>query len=72
MMQNGSHDREDTLPTERIGMIVYILMANRGKKYTTAELAGIVGLQHHSMWYMMCKLSRKVPIVQEIDGWSIP
>jgi hypothetical protein len=65
-------DRKNTLPTERVGMVVFILMDNRGRKFTTMELAKAVSLQHHSMWTMLCKLSRKLPIVQEIDGWYIP
>lgn len=65
-------DRKNTLPTERVGMVVFILMENRGTKFTTAELAQAVSLQHRGMWRMLCKLSRKIPIVQDIDGWYIP
>jgi hypothetical protein len=71
-MTQTTDNRRDTSPTERIGMVVYILMENRGRKFTTMELAKAVSLQHHSMWTMLCKLSRKLPIVQEIDGWYIP
>lgn len=64
-------DRKDVLPTERVGIIVFILMDNRGKKFTTAELAGYVSLTHHGTWAMMAKLSRRLPICQDIDGWYI-
>jgi hypothetical protein len=67
-----TNSRGETLPTERIGVIVYILTENKGTKYTTADLAQRVSLQHASMWKMLCKLSRVLPIVQEIDGWYIP
>lgn len=52
-------------------MVVFILMDNRGKKFTTAELAEKIGLHHHSTWDMLRKLVRKVPICQDIDGWYI-
>jgi hypothetical protein len=61
----------ELLPTERAGIVVYILMSNRGKLFTTAYFAHRVSLEHHSAWEMLCKLSRKIPIVQELDGWVI-
>jgi hypothetical protein len=63
--------QKELLPTERAGIVVYILMANRGKLFTTAYFAQRVSLNHGSAWKMLCKLSRKIPIVQEIDGWVI-
>lgn len=63
--------RDETIPTERIGMVVYILMDRRGEKFTTAELSRAVDIQHHSAFRMLQKLSRKLPIVQDIDGWYI-
>jgi hypothetical protein len=64
-------DRKNTLPTERVGMVVFILMDNRGKKFTTSYFAEKTGLQHHSAWEMLCKLSRVLPIIQDLDGWRI-
>jgi hypothetical protein len=64
-------NRGETLPTERVGVVVYTLMDNRGAKFTTAYFAEITGLRHHSVWEMLCKLSRVLPIVQDIDGWYI-
>lgn len=64
-------DNKDILPTERVGIVVYILMDNRGKKFTTAELALKVSLTHQGMWAMLAKLSRRLPICQDIDGWYI-
>jgi len=66
-----SEIRRDTLPTERAGMVVFTLMENRGKKFTTAYFAQATGLQHHSVWEMLCKLSRVLPIVQDLEGWRI-
>jgi hypothetical protein len=63
--------QKDLLPTERAGIVVYILMANRGKLFTTAYFAQRVSLTHDGAWRMLGKLSRKIPIVQEIDGWVI-
>lgn len=60
---------DELLPTERAGMVVYILMANRGQKFTTAFFAQRVSLNHSGTWKLLCKLSRKIPIVQDIDGW---
>jgi hypothetical protein len=63
---------KDLLPTERIGLVVFLLMRHRGKKFTTAEIARSVGISHMGAWYMLEKLSRVLPISQEIDGWCIP
>jgi hypothetical protein len=65
-------DVEDLLPTERVGMVVAWLYEHRGCEYTTATLAQFVGLQHHSTWLMLCKLSRVLPIRQSLTGWSVP
>jgi len=64
-------DKHETLPTERVGIVVYTLMDNRGEKFTTAYFAQMIGLQHHSTWEMLCKLSRVLPIIQDLDGWRI-
>lgn len=61
----------DILPTERVGVVVWLLMDNRGKKFTTAELAQRVSLTHQGMWAMLAKLSRRLPICQDVDGWFI-
>lgn len=65
------HKYSDTLPTERVGIVVYTLMRKRGKRYTTAQLAQLTGLRHGSMWAMLAKLSRTIPLHQEVDGWFI-
>ncbi len=64
-------EREETLPTERTGMVVYVLMENRGQKFTTAYFANLTGLQHNSVWTMLSKLSRVLPISRDMDGWYI-
>lgn len=64
-------NRAETLPTERTGIVVYTLMDNRGQKFTTAYFAELTGLQHHSAWEMLCKLSRVLPILQDLEGWWI-
>ena len=68
-MLSIANNRGDTLPTERVGVVVYILSTNRGCKFTTGYFAEKTGLRHHSTWEMLCKLSRVLPIVQDIDGW---
>jgi len=68
-MLSIAENRGDTLPTERVGVVVYILTTNRGRKFTTSYFAEKTGLRHHSAWEMLCKLSRVLPIVQDIDGW---
>lgn len=69
-MTNNEFPAEN-LPTERIGFLVWTLMDNRGKHFTTAELASLVGLRHNSVWAMMGKLSRVIPIHQTLQGWYI-
>lgn len=64
-------DRDEYIPTERTGIIVYTLMRYRGRKFTTAYLADLVGLTHGAAWYQLDKLQRVIPICQEIDGWVI-
>lgn len=64
-------NRAETLPTERTGMVVYTLMQYRGQKFTTAYFAELTGLKHHSTWVMLCKLSRLLPIRQDLEGWWI-
>lgn len=64
-------DRGELLPTERIGIVMFILMDNRGQKFTTAKLAELADIKHSGVWKMLSKLSRKIPIIQEIDGWVI-
>lgn len=68
-MLSISENRRETLPTERVGVVVFTLTANMGQKFTTAYFAEMTGLKHHSAWEMLCKLSRVLPIVQDIDGW---
>jgi len=63
--------RDETLPTERVGVVVYILVTNRGQKYTTAYFAEVTGLTPHSTWEMLCKLGRVLPLVQDFEGWRI-
>ena len=64
-------ESDDLIPSERVGLIVFCLTENRGTEYTTAELAEMVHLQHQSVWAMLCKLSRVLPIRQSRTGWSI-
>lgn len=72
MLTTDSQNERDTLPTERVGIVVFLLMDNRGERFTTAELARAVSLQQGSIWLMLCKLSRKLPIIHEFDCWYIP
>jgi hypothetical protein len=68
-MLSIAENRGETLPTERVGVVVYILTKNAGQKFTTAYFAKQTGLRHHSTWVLLCKLSRVLPIVQDLDGW---
>jgi len=66
-MQN-SYDRDETIPTERIGIITYTLTVNAGRVYTVRELSLIVGLSWPATYEMLCKLSRVLPLVQNDDS----
>jgi len=74
-VSNGHVVRQDirieTVTTERVGIVVYILLTNKGRRYKTGYLAAEIGLQQHSVWEMLSKLSRVLPIVLEQDGWVI-
>lgn len=63
--------RKEMLPTERVALVVYLLADKPGRKFTTAELAKRVDINHGSMWAMLTKLSRRLPIVQDRDGWYV-
>lgn len=64
--------RRETVTTERVALVAWLLCNNRGVKFTTADLARRVDLGHAATWAMLDKMSRAVPIVQDIDGWWIP
>ena len=66
-IRDGNYD--DVLPTERVGIVVYLLMTNRGRRFRVAELAELVSLTNQGMWAMLAKLSRRLPIAQDSDGW---
>jgi hypothetical protein len=66
-----TNERDDTLPTERVGIVVCALMEERGKRFKTADLARLTGLRQRSMWAMLAKLSRSLPLAQDHDGWYI-
>ena len=63
----------DTLPTQRIAHVIYILTANAGRKYTTACLAKRVQMRPQDVWDMLDKVSasHEVPLTRETDGWFI-
>lgn len=63
----------DTLPTQRIAAVTYILTVNAGSKVTTADLARRVGMQVKDVWDMLDKISAShdVPLTRDIDGWMI-
>jgi len=52
-------------------MVVYILLTNRGHIFSTAYFANHTGLQPQSVWDMLSKLSRVLPIVRDMGGWVI-
>jgi Mn-dependent DtxR family transcriptional regulator len=63
--------RTDTVTTERVGIVVYILLTNKGRAFSTAYFADHIGIQPQSVWDMLSKLSRVLPIVQDMGGWVI-
>ncbi len=65
-------DTDELITTERIGLVVYTLMRPRGRKHTTAKLSALAGIAHSSVWRMLDKLSRVIPVCRDVDGWFIP
>lgn len=62
-------ERSELVVTERAGYIVYLLM--RGKTLTTAEIANVLGMTPNGAWQLMSRLSRKVPLRQDLGYWFI-
>jgi DNA-directed RNA polymerase specialized sigma subunit len=61
----------DTITTERVAKVVMILANNRGRNYTTAQIAHITQMSRSGAWMMMTKISRVLPIAQSQDGWML-
>jgi hypothetical protein len=63
----------DTLPTQRIAHVVYLLTRHAGQKFTTVDLACRVHMQPKDVWDMLDKISadHAVPLTREADGWFI-
>jgi hypothetical protein len=61
----------ETVTTERVGLVVFLLMESPGVKFTTAKLARRVQMQYGGMDKMLCKLSRVLPLCRDSDGWYI-
>lgn len=59
----------EMVTTERAGVVVWLL--SRGYKFTTLEVAKIVGLTPGGAWRLMERLSRRVPIYQEHARWRM-
>lgn len=66
-----AHDREaeEYIVTERVAVIVRLLTL--GRRYTTAEVAALLGMERTGAFKMLAKISRVVPLA-EIDGrWTM-
>jgi hypothetical protein len=65
-------DRE-TVTTERVAMVAWLLLSNPGTKYTTAELARRAEMNYSGTRKMLVKMSRVIPLVEsaERDGWFV-
>lgn len=59
------------IPTERIGMVVLLLAENREQRYTTADIARYAEISHAGAWAMLSRLSRKLPLACDPDGWYL-
>lgn len=55
--------------TERVGLVVWLLAAERGRKHTTADIARRLGVTYGGAWAMLGKLARVLPIAADSDGW---
>jgi len=62
---------DDLIPTERIAFVAWFLTYYRPQKFTTAQLAEMVDMEHNGMWKLLNKAQRKIPLLRDIDGWWI-
>jgi hypothetical protein len=65
-------DRE-TVTTERVAMVAWLLLSNPGTRYTTGDLARRTEMNYSGMRKMLGKMSRVIPIIEseDRDGWYI-
>ena len=63
--------RGEMIPTERIGSVVHMMTVHAGCKFTTADIARYAEISHAGAWAMLTRLSRKVPLACDADGWYI-
>lgn len=65
-------DRE-TVTTERVAMVAWLLLSKPGTKYTTAELARRADMNYSGTRKMLVKMSRVIPLVEseDRDGWFV-
>lgn len=69
MSQIQPISEDELVATERAAYIVYLLMS--GKSLTTAEVAQELGVTHEGARQLMHKVSRRVPIRQELGFWFV-
>lgn len=48
------------IPTERVAVVTYLL--TKGHKFTTTEVSAIAGIQRHSAYRMLTKMSVRIPL----------
>lgn len=53
--------------TDRVTVVVWALA--EGRKLTTADVARMTGLRWKGAYRLLCRVSRIIPIRQDIDGW---
>lgn len=59
--------QEDYITTERVAIVVHRLTL--GRKFTTKEVSALTGINRHSAWSMLCKISRVLPLCYEDGYW---
>lgn len=59
----------DYITTERVAILVLTLA--RGGTVTTREVSERLGITQNGAWYMLSRLSRVLPVVQDKGQWFL-
>ena len=62
-------DKQELTPVERAVVLTRLLM--QGEQLTTAEVALLFGMTRQGAYWLLCHISRHVPIYQEGKRWRL-